>query len=85
MSWIAHIAIRTPCAIQYSPALPIGSDWEVWAHIKGQHPTQWHQWMPACRLPPGTGMDDLDILMSRKVTAAVTGFNGNGAPGAPTC
>ena len=57
-----HIAIVTGESIQYTPSIPLGR--ETWAHIRGSHPAEWHEWMPVCRIPGQYGMGDVDALMT---------------------
>jgi hypothetical protein len=71
MTWTVHLAIKTAEAIQYTPSVQLGR--ETWAHVRGTPPTQWHEWMPICRIPRQYGMGDIDALMTNDPAAFAKG------------
>lgn len=63
MTWTVHAVTRTPEAIQYTPSVPLGR--ETWAHVRGDPPRQWYQWLPRCEIRHGVSVSDFDCLMTR--------------------
>lgn len=62
--WTVHTLHRTPEAIQIHPRLPLGL--ETWGHRRGDPPWLWYPWLPRCMMPPGTGMECLDMLATKE-------------------